>query len=59
MEWQAGPAMTASSYDYAMHRRLDPSAEPGTGVAGEPAGDAARGGEIIYANPLGFVHTSY
>ena len=30
MEWEAGPMMTQSSYDYSMHRRLDPSQEPGT-----------------------------
>lgn len=29
------------------------------GVPGEPPGDAARGGEVIYASPPGFVHTSY
>jgi hypothetical protein len=59
MEWQAGPMMTNSSYDYCVHRRVDPLAQPDTGVAGEPVGDAARGGGVVYASPPGFVHTSY
>lgn len=59
MEWQAGPMMSNSSYDYCLHRRLDPLAQPDTGVAGEPFGDMSRGGGVVYASPPGFVHTSY
>ena len=54
----ASGASGAATVDFMVHRRLN-SAGPLGGSAAAQFPDPAHGGTVAYANPPGFVHTSY